>query len=63
MDEWKERLIFEKADVDVKILRLKAFINSDTFKELNEVDRNLLEKQLKVMQDYSDVLYRRFVRF
>jgi group I intron endonuclease len=55
-DTVEDRMIREKTQLDEKVGRLRAFINSDAFLALLEGDRELLDEQFDLMKQYSDVL-------
>ncbi len=62
---FQQRVIDEKAALDVKIENLTNFIDSKTagFINLNTTDKIDLISQLQVMKQYSQILERRIGRF
>lgn len=55
-----EKLKEEKADLDKKINKLKAFLNNDEkLSSIGKEQVNLLRCQLKAMEQYSDILWAR----
>jgi hypothetical protein len=56
MSDFKTRVIEEKAKLDEKIERLKAFLNSDRIDSVSVNHQYLLSAQLLTMQQYSNVL-------
>lgn len=55
-----EKLKEEKADLDKKIRKLKAFLNDDEkLSSIGKVQADLLNYQLEVMQKYHDILWDR----
>ena len=53
-------LVSEIRDLKNKITKLVKFKESESFQELNEEDRYLLEEQLEEMSKYLKVLEKRF---
>jgi len=62
MSTFKERLIEEKAQLDEKIEKLDAFMQTEQFNQIDNVQISLLNCQLQVMKAYSQVLLERIVR-
>ena len=56
MSDFKTRVIEEKAQLDEKIEKLKAFLNSDRIDSVSVNHQYLLSIQLLEMQQYSNVL-------
>lgn len=55
-----EKLKEEKADLDKKINKLKAFLNDDEkLSSIGEEQMKLLRLQLETMERYSDILWAR----
>jgi hypothetical protein len=61
--DYELRVVEEKAALDMKIEKLKAFTESDIYSALDDVDRDNLDEQLLVMQRYSEILAARIDRF
>jgi hypothetical protein len=63
----QQRVINEKADLDVKIEKLRYFIVAtnipDVFGTLSEAEQSLLRIQYSVMQSYSKILGERIAHF
>ena len=59
----QERVVNERTDLIEKITKLHAFFKTEIFEDLQEEDQNLLEEQVQLMMDYSDVLLKRINRF
>lgn len=60
------RVIEEKRELDDKLLKLKAFCfdpGSPIFKGLSPLDRDLLESQYNIMEQYSQILRIRIAKF
>lgn len=64
LESYQERVVAEKAELDERLGKLRAFIASDAFPALPEYqDMALLRQQAAAMQRYSDILARRIGRF
>ena len=60
----EERVLLEKKELDEKIMKLNTFIkDSKIFQDLSEDDKDLLEHQRVVMEDYSSILGQRIEKF
>ena len=56
MDDFKQRMRAEFKDLDEKITRLRQFLGTDTFDNLDSLNQSLLIHQLKAMQEYQFIL-------
>lgn len=56
---YKERLEVEYADLSDKIDKLQAFLGTNIFAELDDLNRSLLVSQLSVMFSYQSILIMR----
>jgi crAss001_48 related protein len=65
MQPYQERVVAEKQELDEKISRLKEFIFGEgkIFRTLDPEERNRLEDQYTVMNQYSEILGRRIAAF
>ncbi len=63
MQEFQQRVVTEKAELDDKISRLRPFLASETFKALPNDEQERLQTQLALMCSYSDVLGERIAAF
>lgn len=64
MQEYQERVMQEKKELDEKIEKLNAFTNDpNKFNDLPSEDRVSLTKQEEVMMEYSKILGERIARF
>lgn len=67
LEPHQQRVVDERNELNEKITKLHAFIQdpnpNSIFKNLEEVDQNLLNKQVQLMMNYSDVLLERINRF
>lgn len=59
MSDFKSRLLTEKSELDEKIEKLSAFLKSDKITSIDPLQQTLLNKQLPLMQSYSEVLGQR----
>lgn len=59
----QQRVIDEKAELDDRRSKLAAFLYTGTFEALDAAERERLEKQLRLMTSYSDVLGERIEAF
>ena len=63
MNDFQERVIAEKHDLDEKLGKLYAFFKTKTYNQLPKIDQELLQSQSRHMQFYSDILGKRILRF
>lgn len=63
MDEVAKRVSAEHDELNEKITKLRAYVNSQKFTELAQAHQNLLCKQLDSMCAYSDILAARLRLF
>ncbi|MCC6752083.1 MAG: hypothetical protein IT371_30815 [Deltaproteobacteria bacterium] len=64
MDPHQQRVVYEKADLDGKLGRLKEFINnSHQYAALDAAEQGRLRRQCAIMADYSAVLGERIAAF
>lgn len=61
--DFRDRVRLEKQELDEKIRKLTAFIESPKFDDLDASEREDLNSQLWAMTDYAGVLERRISRF
>jgi hypothetical protein len=59
----QERVIAEKAELDVRGNKLDQFILSETFRTLPPDEQERLKRQLEIMGKYSEVLGERIAAF
>lgn len=57
------RVVEEKAELDGKITKLNAFLETKIFAEQTSAEQSRLKRQLGHMQAYSDVLGDRICAF
>ncbi|CEN49330.1 crAss001_48 related protein [Capnocytophaga canis] len=57
--EVKRRVQTELSELSERIGKLKIFVKSSKFKEIDKAQQPLLKKQLKVMLTYEDILKKR----
>lgn len=56
MEDFIKRIQEEKTELDIKIEKLKSFMGSTKFKEISELNQELLSVQLIFMDGYTAVL-------
>lgn len=59
MSDFKSRLSIERSELDEKIGKLSAFIDSDAINSIDPKQKELLADQLPAMRLYSDILAER----
>lgn len=62
MSDWVLRLYNEQSDLSIKVDKLKAFILSENFDKLPDIDRKELREQLSYMIGYLQILNHRVSR-
>lgn len=62
MTEWQDRVVKERDDLYVKVLKLEEFLGKDPV-EVSKYDLSLLKEQLGHMREYYRVLGERIMRF
>lgn len=60
---YKQRVVIEKAELDVNIHLLAEFVLTDTYMRQVPFDQDILTEQLSAMRKYSDILGIRIARF
>lgn len=63
MKPYQLRVVEEKDELELKIMKLKSFIDSELFSELGTEDGILLINQLYVMEQYLLILAERILNF
>lgn len=63
MQPYQQRVIDEKAELDDRLAKLQAFWDNPIFTTLPPAERERLERQSRIMQDYSAVLGERIAAF
>lgn len=56
---WRNRVLDELGDLSERANKLNAFVRSEEFLALDWRDQELLERQLRLMNDYANVLAER----
>lgn len=56
VDTWKDRLANERDELEMKVDKLRNFVNSKTFNHVSDKQKHLLHEQLHHMQFYLDIL-------
>ena len=63
MKPYQERVVTEKAELDIKREKLIAFIGGETYRTLSASERSRLNRQLEAMALYSGILGERIAAF
>lgn len=63
MEDWQQRVIEERDQLEGRVSSLKVFIGSDRFHEIDSVEQGALNKQEQFMDAYLRVLNGRIDRF
>lgn len=63
MQEYQERVLKEKLDLDLNVEKLDLYIESDNFIDVSVMEQSLLKTQLTAMQNYSKILALRIKLF
>jgi len=63
MEDYQQRILDEKTELDTKLCSLKSFLYTDPFKELRILDQSLLLQQEVAMSEYSSILAERICIF
>ena len=63
MQEFQQRVIEEKKELDSKLNKLKDFMHSEQYAQLDSTNQGLLMVQQVAMENYSDALARRIEMF
>jgi hypothetical protein len=63
MQPHQQRVVDEKAELDGKLAKLNAFLDSVTFSTLDAGEQDRLKQQTAVMATYSDILGERIEAF
>lgn len=53
---YQERVVAERRQLNEKIARLEAFVDSDAYPRLSETEQDLLKQQLAAMRQYRYIL-------
>jgi hypothetical protein len=63
MEQFQERVVIEKHELDIKIDKLRGFTESSKFKTIPAVEQERMAKQFRLMVDYSTILGERIAAF
>lgn len=61
--EWQQRVVQELHDLSDKVVKLRRYLATDTYRGLPQEDQALLVMQLQSMITYEAVLLKRVERF
>jgi hypothetical protein len=56
LQPYQQRVVAEKAELDGKLDKLKAFLVADSFVAVNNAEQDRLLRQAKAMGEYSKIL-------
>lgn len=56
MSDFKTRLLEERDQLQEKVTKLDAFLDTEVFETISEVQQELLLSQFEAMTDYLDIL-------
>jgi len=60
---WQEKVLSERFYLEIRRKNLVGFTRSAEFSRLSRGEQNLLSRQLRYMEDYSNVLKARILGF
>jgi tRNA isopentenyl-2-thiomethyl-A-37 hydroxylase MiaE len=63
MDAYQERVLVEARELNDRLNRLMAFLDSDNCLLLADIDQSLLKRQARAMGEYAEILAERIGRF
>lgn len=63
MQEWQQRVVDEKRELDDKLRKLIIFTGCDIFQKLDADQQDLLKQQAFFMEGYSTILGERIASF
>ena len=63
MEDYQQRVIDEKAELDAKLEKLREFQTTTKFGSINNDKKNRLYRQEEVMTEYSKILGERIKAF
>jgi hypothetical protein len=63
MKSYQQQVKDEKAELDERLFRLKAFLDEDPPDTVDDAERRRMMEQARVMADYSAILKARIAAF
>lgn len=63
MEEYKERVVDEKHELDVKLEKLRLFFSTSIFNNIDSDEQDRLNRQEVMMTQYSKILGERIENF
>ena len=63
MQEYQKRVVLEKEELDIKLVKLINFFETPMFAGLDEAEQYRLKRQSVIMTDYSVILGERIGAF
>lgn len=59
INRWRQAAVKDRDELEIKIAKLVAFLDSDESKIMDSVDRDLLTIQINYMRRYMNILIMR----
>lgn len=56
-----QKMRADRDELEIKINKALAFMNTDTFKSLTTIEKSMLHSQVHVMQAYYEILNTRII--
>ena len=63
MEPYQERAIDEATELNVKVNALDNYLRTEAFRDIDDIDQELLQAQYTAMREYLDMLHQRIERF
>lgn len=63
MQPFQQRVVDEKSELDIKVAKLKTFMEHETFGNLSTDEQVRMHRQVAAMTEYSTVLGERIAAF
>ena len=63
MQEFQQRVVDEKTELDLKISKLESFLDTELFRSLDRDEQVRMTQQYVVMKRYSEILQSRINHF
>jgi hypothetical protein len=63
MEEWQQRVVFERVELADKLAKLRGMLAGPLYEKLEDIDQLLLCRQARAMETYRDILDERVARF
>lgn len=63
MKDYQKRVVSERVELSDKVTKLKFFLDSKSFNQIDIDEQNRLIHQFKIMNEYLDILNQRIINF